>query len=432
MRRPLAGLVLAVLLALTFAAPPAAPAASADDCEELANALGDIKKGAGFLTLYFDDCKDLDPQKLKDLEGWVDKHQTSLKKAFKKLKKLFKKLRDLGLLGRVNERLAPLPPDDPNDIRVGFTGKDGFPLGAMDFSRRDSGPFDARVTILVGPDGLVDGGIIPGFDATGGLLRLDRPPFDEATSSNGLSTVLLATWDENAHGFSITAQSDEFTIPFSPHVISDTLEVDLRIEQTDTTFTLYARRTPADHDPDTGWVTIFTKPLAAPATPFGFGVVGRGLQAGATVTFDFFRLTGPNIGGPTERPLVNQIGGTVINPLIDARDAVLLATPDLAAASAALQLAADGTTAAQTALASAIAGGTLQPFTQSGLATKALAKLAKAIASAKKAADKGDVGKAPKIEKQIVGAGGFAVTAIGDLFGFKAKKPKDIPLGHPR
>jgi len=27
--------------------------------------------------------------------------------------------------------------------------------------------------------------------------------------------------------------------------------------------------------------------------------------------------------------------------------------------------------------------------------------------------------------------GGYAVTAIGDLFGFAAKKPKDIPLGTP-
>jgi len=70
--RPLAALVLAALLTLAFAAPPPA---RADGCDDLADSLGNVQKGGEFLALYFRDCKELDAQKLKDLEDPVDKHQ---------------------------------------------------------------------------------------------------------------------------------------------------------------------------------------------------------------------------------------------------------------------------------------------------------------------------------------------------------------------
>lgn len=421
----------ALFLFLTVAVAPV----RADDCDDLADALGSIAKGGELLALYFGDCKEIDVEKLKQVTKRIVAFGSLLAKLKKNFPKLYDKIRkqNPGLpLSRLAAGVPELPPENPKDDRIGWTGKDGFPLGAFDLAGVHTGPFDARVTLAVGPIGLEDvngGGF---FGGTGGIFRLDRPPFDENTNTNGVSTALIAEWNRAAQGFTVSATDNNLQPLGTPQVIADTVQVDLRFQQTPTTFSLFARKTPADHGSPDGWVTIFTTALAAPATPFSFGMVGRGLDQKATVVFDFFRLTGPEVGGPVERPLANQIGSTVIQPLINARDAVRAQSPDLAGASAALALVVSGAGNAEAAITTAQNAGTLQPSTEATLALKALGKVIKSATSAQKTADKGDPKKAANVEKTIVTAGGSAITAIADLFGISAKSVKDVPLGAPR
>lgn len=419
MRRHLFSLAIAVIVLTSTRL------AHADSCEDLAKDLGANQKGAELAALVLGDCKDIDENGLGALKKLLESIG-SVKAKEVKFPEPVPKSR-LRLASGIGSHLGAAKA--PADKRLGFTGKDGFPLGAADILRVDSGPFDVRVTVALGLTGLKeDSGL---FDpGTSGILRLDRPPFDPVTLANSFSTGLVATYDSASQGFRVTAQDDGHSSLGTPKVIANTREVDLRMQQTATTFTLFTRATPADRSSPDGWLTVFTTALAAPTTPFSFGLVGRGLDHKGSVFFDFFRLTGPQIGGATERPLMNQIGNLVLSPLGDAHAGLVLGSPDLVAASAALQLAADGAATCQAAIAAAQTAGTLQASTQGAAALKALGKAAKGALGAKKSTDKGDATKAAKIDEKVVASARSVMLAIANLEGFKVTSLKKLPFGH--
>jgi len=66
------------------------------------------------------------------------------------------------------------------------------------------------------------------FGGTAGFLSLERPPFDQATNTNGVSTLLLATWNQAAQGFSVTAQDTNGSPLGTTQVVANTYQVDLR------------------------------------------------------------------------------------------------------------------------------------------------------------------------------------------------------------
>ena len=418
--KPFVTLALLVALVIPALTPP--PAAARTLCDDLADAIKASQtkvKRYKLLLKLFGDCNDLD----EDEKSILKKAIEELGSGKAKMKKFTPKPTPQPTVApHLVPGLTTAASKAPPDKRLAFTGKPGFPFGFLEWTRIETGAFDVRVTLAVGDTGLQN-------TVTGGSLRLDRPLPDEQ-GMNGFATFLDVAWLEANQGFLVTVRDDAHASLGSLVLVGHTQQIDLRMEQTDTTFTIYVRATPDDRTSDDGWQTVYTNAQAVDETPLSFGLIARGLDQKATVFFDFFRLTGPEVGGAVERPLINQIGATVNDPRAAADDAAS-DDPDLAAASAALQQAIDGIIAVQAAVQAVVDAHTLQASTDGKGAIKQLGKASKALTAAKKLADKGDPTAIEKVDKKILDAARDVAVATANLFGMSVSSFKKLTFGHP-
>ena len=137
-----------------------------------------------------------------------------------------------------------------------------------------------------------------------------------------------------------------------------TQQLDLRIQQGDTSLTFFARPTPAAGG--TGnWTTIYTVATSPGLLSYqpSFGLANMGKKG--TFYFNQFYLDGVAVGGQAESPVILGIRDAV-DSIQSAETDLQETTPDFTDAVTALGAAITSSTTAQASLASAITNKTLQ------------------------------------------------------------------------
>jgi len=338
----------------------------------------------------------------------------------------------------------PLPGDgapaaSTDDVRLAFVGKaGGFSAGLAEIDREDVGTFTATATLAVdSPLGLIDG-------ASEARIDLYRPP-----TADGEIFSVGVRWSQADNGLVAFARDESGEVG-TPITFPGQWEVDVRLVQTETDFTWSARATPAvlaaahagstlpawidaaggallgaDGDP---FQTLHTEALPVPETPFELALACKSLDPGGAVFFDFLRLEGPQIGGVTERPLMDAIGEGALVPLQEALGELGGGAPDFAALALALEDVDAALDDVRADVAAAQKDHTLQASTQ---AKRALGALKKATARGQKAVkllQAGDVAKLEPMTAHVQAAFDGAVVAVANLGGFKGGSLKQLPI----
>lgn len=228
----------------------------------------------------------------------------------------------------------------------------------------------------------------------------------------------------------INGLSTDITDAFGDHqgvpmAFSNTRQIDLRIEQTDTQLIFSARKTPANQS-DGGWVPVCTLDVPLDPAPFHIFIGMVGVQKGGKMYFTNFALDGDAIGGEVEYSVIAHLR-TSVETIRSAQAKINLASPDLPGALADVDAAIAANNAGVDDIQTGIVDHTFQRGRAPILARKSLTTVTKDLAAARAALALQDQTKAKAQLAKLDTVAGAQMSTMALMLGWKTPNLKAAP-----
>ncbi len=212
-----------------------------------------------------------------------------------------------GASSSIRSSAATLAPAAPKDIRLLMTaGPPGtFPM-FKDLPHLSKGKFAVQATVaLAGTTGLRVG------ESSGGI-RFSQSQYPTGqVPPTGRMRYVGARYETRINGLTAFV-GDLFSGTFGTAVdFPNALQIDLRIEQTDTQFVCSARATPALAGEAGGWTPLYTMDTPPDPAQFALAMGIHQVDKGGVFYFSRILLEGDGIGGVAEQRVIKQLKASI-------------------------------------------------------------------------------------------------------------------------